>query len=290
MKFHAVPSVLGLVGIAVLACSSSEDRPGGIADCEQQVCDGLLGGIPSAANRGSGGQASSVGQGGAGAGAGGSNMGSSGVAVLQGTVSVVAQPNLAQSGNPNEELQLLTSSTGMAALSTEVDTDGRFRLDGVSSTRPLWVLVGPASGDSNSVYIDTLQPVRTAAGQPAELLVTLRSVVNDIASQSFQSNPSTLDPERAHAILSLVTTTGEPVPGVSLTNPGLSVAYDAGVIYSDALSETDANGRLVILNVDADPYPGELTTMVFDVGGDEYQFNIYLARGSLTLATFELSP
>lgn len=291
MKCQSFWKTIGLLGSIAVACSSPETRPDTIADCDDAACDGVRGNAPIARNLGSGGQSNQMSQDGSAgnAGAGGSGMISSGLSVLQGTVSVVTEPDLRISGSPAVALQLTTSGNGITALKADVDTDGRFRLDGVSSVRPLWVAIGVVGSEATSQYIDTLQPVRTAPGQPVQLRVVQRSVVNDIASQSFQSNPTTPDPERAHAILNVIDGDGDPLQGASLTNSGLSVAYDAGVIYSDILAATSDRGSLVILNVEADPYPGELTTMVFRADGEEFEFQIYLARGSVTLATLELS-
>lgn len=282
----------GLIGLLGSACSGSESRPEAAGDCNDDQCVGVREYTPPTTGMGAGGSGTAAGSSGgaSGGGSGGSGMGLVGQSVLQGTVTVVAEVDLRNSGRPSTSAQVQTEGSGVPARTTEVQSDGGFQMDGVSANRPLWVSVGSLDSSSDSPFISTLQLVTTPPGQAVELRVVERQVMNQIASSSFLNTDTNADPNLAHAILNLVTEGGDPVDGATLTSPVLTVAYDAGVIYSDVVDATSGRGAVVVLNAAADPYPGTTTSVVFDIGGQVYDFDIQLARGSVTLATLEWSP
>jgi hypothetical protein len=79
------------------------------------------------------------------------------------------------------------------------------------------------------------------------------------------------------------------ISGVTLTSPdpgSTSVAYDLGdQLYSDTQKETGTRGTLVLVNLDASPYPGKAATIRAQVRGASREVDVRIAAGAVTLVT-----
>jgi hypothetical protein len=142
--------------------------------------------------------------------------------------------------------------------------------------------------------MDTYQAVDSAAELPVALAVMQRSVMDQIAQTSFINSPQLLERSRGHVILRFVNEVGVPVAGVSVTFPttdDASIAYDAGDLYSDALTETSVRGTVVLLNLAAAPYPGSVTSIVATVAGQpdrDFRAPLLVSADAVTLFTLPL--
>jgi hypothetical protein len=76
---------------------------------------------------------------------------------------------------------------------------------------------------------------------------------------------------------------------VTLTAPPpatTSVAYDIDdLIYNDSQMETGGRGTLVLVNLEADAYPGGSTTIKARVRGTEREVDVRIAAGAVTIVT-----
>jgi hypothetical protein len=279
---------------AWLACSEIELRPAPSPDCNDPACVEGRSGTPPV-GVGSGAPGGAGGAGGAGGSGGTSGMPPPGAGALIGTVATIIEPDLSRSGAPEVPLQIrVPSGTGTEIIGTS-GADGSFRLDGVPSDDALWAAVGTFTDPTNALaFMDTLQLVDSAAGQAVELSVMRRSVMEELATSSFLNEPVELDPTRGHALIRFVDEGGAPVTGVSVVFPTVEsadIAYDAGDIYSDSLSETSSRGTIALLNLVAPDYPGGVANLVVEVASPtprQLTELFRVASGSVTLVTVEL--
>ena len=282
IKWALAASVL----CAYWACKEDETRPGGIGDCGDDCAGGPTPIIrPPVSTPGMGGSAGAGGSAGGGAGSAGS-AGSSSMGmgdVLSGSIQQLA-PNLTTDPLTGT-LKVQSAGADADQVSVDSEPNGDFRLIDVNPTLPLWVGVGPFSGDPASTFVDTLQPVATPLTLPVQLVVLPRTVLDDIVDQGF---PNGIDATRGHAILRFVDDARAGISGVTLVSPAAvttNVAYDLGDTYSDQRTETDLRGTMVLLNLPSVAYPGSATTIGVTLRGTRHDVPVQLANGAVTVVT-----
>ena len=273
---------------AYWACQQNETRPGAIGECGDECVGGPSPVLnPPAGGPGAGGSASTGGSGGgANAGSAGSAGSSSGEATLSGSVEALAA-NLTPDPNVNGTVKVQAAGVALDQVSVTSDPSGDFRLTGVSAALPLWVGVGPFTGEQTSTFVDTLQPVSTPLALPVQLLVMRRSALQEIAGNGFL-NATELDGTRGHVILRFIDDQRQGIAGASLVSPSpmsTSVAYDAGDIYSDQATATDLRGTMVLLNLASGAYPGAASTIAVRVLGTQHNLDVRIASGAVTIVT-----
>ena len=276
--------VLGVASstwLCVHGCSEAEPRPTISGDCNDDDCQEARQ-IPPVVG---GGIAAGGGSGLAGAGGGG-GLPPPQVGTLAGSVRMIVESDLLGPRSLDGIVEVRAPGAAEPEISGQTSNDGSFRLEGVSANDVLWVAVGAFDDPPSDVFMDTLQVVNSTEARFNDLLVMRRSVMEDIANVAFTSGE--IDPSRGHAIISFVDAQGNGVPGVRLRFPtpdDASIAYDTGDIYSDQFDETSSRGTVVLLNLAASPYPGGPTNVIADVGGEDYNLDIRIARGSVTVVT-----
>jgi len=270
-----------------LSCSEPETRPALAGDCNEPSCVDVRSGpitsvfyqVPD----------SSGGEGGA---AGSSGMPPQ-LATLQGSVRMIVAPDLTGSAPPNAPVEIRALGADTVVVGTP-GNDGGFSMEGVLAQAEAWVAVGSFSEAPGEPFLNTYQAVDSAAGLPVELAVMQRSVMEQISQSSFLDSPQLLEPSRGHVILQFVDEVGLPVAGVSVAFPttdDASVAYDAGDLYSDTLTETSTRGTVVLLNLAAAPYPGSLTSIVATVAtlpDRQFRTALLVSAAAVTLFTLTL--
>lgn len=290
MRRHGGLLAFGWAVAAWLACSETETRPPISSDCNEPGClEGRNGSPPDRVGAGA------PGGGGEGGGAGTSGMPPPGVGVLLGTVITIVEPDLSRSGGPEIPLEIRArSGTGADIVGTSA-ADGSFRLDGVPSDEALWAAVGTFTDPGTpGLFMDTLQIVDAASAQAVELSAMRRSVMDQIAVSSFLNEPIELDPARGHAIIRFVDEGGNPVPDLRVVFPTLDsadIAYDAGEIYSETLSETSTRGTVALFNLVAPEYPGGVANVVVEIASPtprQFSPSVRVASAAVTVLTVEL--
>lgn len=283
---------LGWVVAAWLACSESETRPPLSGDCNEPACLEGLRGNPSGIGAGiPGGAAGSGGGGGSGGGAG---MPPPAAGTLTGSVTMIVEPDLSQSGNPEAPVELRVASASGADVVGASRADGSFLLDGVSVGDSVWAAVGTFARPPAPPFVDTIQLVDTSVAEPVELVVMRRSALETLALSSFFAEPVELDFDRGHAIIRFVDDEGAPVPGLSVVFPApedADIAYDAGEIYSDLSFETSTRGTIALINMAAAAYPGGPANLVVELASTpvvQFRPNVRLVSGAVTVLTVEL--
>jgi hypothetical protein len=185
-----------------------------------------------------------------------------------------------------------TRGARVAEVSGQTELDGSFRLEGIQLVRELWVSVG-ASDPPILAFIETLQVVDSTLGVFVDLAVISRPVLEEIAQSAFLGNPLELDPAGAHVVINFVTAQGISMPAVRVSFPeDASVAYDAGDAYSDLALETSTRGTAILLNLPSVAYPGSATTLTANVGDQQFDIDLRIALGAVTLvkARLDLQP
>jgi hypothetical protein len=276
--------------VTCLSCSDAETRPQPIADCNDQSCvEGRPGPlVPPGSNvpgvgAGSGGDSGSGGSGG---------MPSAPVGTLTGSIRSVARPDMTGARALSATLEVHAAGSATPEVKIESEAGGLFRLEKVRVDPGLWVGVGAFDDDLTGQFMDTLQRVDSSLAQPIGLLVVQRSVLEEI-SQGFMTPD--LDPTRAYAVITFVDALGVGVRQIQVLFPApedVGVAYDAGDTYNDQLDATSTRGSVVLLNIPASAYPGGFTHVQARAQAPlrTLDFDIQVARGSVTLATISVLP
>jgi hypothetical protein len=288
------PKAVGL-GLC-LACGGEAARPATLGDCNDPSCAGdryqpemiVRSELPAPSDGGAGGAA----------GAGGSGGLNPPVTTIQGDVRMIVEPDLGGAAPPNAPVEIRAAGADNTLVASTPAADGSFRLDEVLAQERAWLAVGAFTDPPSEAFLDTYQAVNSAAALPVELAVMQRSVLEEIEQTSFAFSPRDLAPSRGHAIVQFVDTLGVPLSGVSVTFPTPSdadVAYDAGDLYSDTLTETSVRGTVVLLNMAAAPYPGGLTSIaatVTSLPDSDFRAQLRVSAGAVTLDTvvLELAP
>ncbi len=144
-------------------------------------------------------------------------------------------------------------------------------------------LTGPAD------VLTTIQWVNDNEGTVNVLMVE-RTVLQDIMD-NLAMGATTLVEGRAHAFLSFVNPAGQPLDGVNVELADTTVAYDIGTFYTDvdgADGETAELGRALILNAEADAFPGEFEAINVLRAGQRSRVDVLLAGDAVTLQTIRL--
>lgn len=273
-----------------LGCSDPQSRPAPPGDCNEPSCIDVRDGsdpsttisylVPA--------------PGGGAAGAAGSSGMPPPLATLQGSVRMIVEPDLSGSDPPNAPVEIHARGADDTVVVGTPASDGGFSMTGVLAQQETWVGVGAFNELLGNPFMDTYQAVDSAAGLPVALAVTRRSVMEEIAQTSFLNSPQLLEPSRGHLLLTFVDDVGVPIDGVTVTFPtadDASIAYDAGDVYSDALTETSVRGTVVLLNLAAAPYPGSVTSIVATVAsqpGREFRAPLLVSAATVTLFTLKL--
>ena len=291
-RFNALHCVLLFSALcAYLACKDDETRPGAVGDCP----DGCIGGpspIRDAAS-GSQGMGGTGGSGGSAGAAGSASAGAAGSSVtegsLSGSIAAVTSTALTESTDLDGTVQVQAPGADGDQVTTSSESNGSFSLSGVTQKANLWVGVGPFNGDASSTFMDTLQVVDSTHATSVSLLVMRRPPFQELVSSSFLANSVELDSARGHAILRFVNAQRQGITGVTLTTPApatTNVAYDiADDIYSDQQTETSLKGTLVLVNLQANAYPGTATTITTQVRGTRRDVDVHIAAGAVTIVT-----
>jgi hypothetical protein len=275
----AAPYALALA-LASLACEEDETRPGLAQDCNDPACieareDSLP--LPPAGGA----------DGSAGAAGGGGMPDADGE--LSGSVLEIVSQDLVTSQSLRGEVEVRApSAEGGGDVVAEPGADGFYRLDGVERAAAIWVGVGNFSDPPAEPFIDTLQAVDSGRSGFTNLVVVRRETLRELAASSFINQPAQLVADRAHIVLQFVNGASQPVEGVQVTFPAaedVSTAYDAGDTYSDALPETSTRGMAVLLNLAAEPWPGNALGIVAQIDGEQLSAQVQIARGAVTVVT-----
>jgi hypothetical protein len=274
---------------AYWACQEEGKRPGAIGACGEDCVGGPSPVLnPPAGTPGGGGSASTGGNGGgANAGTAGSAGSSSLESTLSGSIEALAA-NLTPDPNVNGTVKVQAAGVTLGQVSVTSDPSGAFRLAGVSAADPLWVGVGLFTGEQASPFVDTLQPISTPLSLPVQLLVMRRSALQEIVGNGFLVNATELDSTRGHVILRFIDDQRQGISGATLVSPNpttTSVAYDAGESYSDQRTETDLRGTMVLLNLASGAYPGTASTIAVRALGTQYNLDVRIATGAVTIVT-----
>jgi hypothetical protein len=278
---------LGLFGLGLwgfMACTRElDEHPAPPATCTgEEGCVEPPDGVTSGGMAGAGGAAGSGGSG-----------GDEDPATLDGTVRLITSPDLLSLDNLTQAVDVVTTGfdTPPQVLQT-TGTDGSFRIENVARDSALQMLVGPSDNAGVDLFVPTLQSIDSLTGSTAELSVMSRSVFADLIENSFVDTPTVFDATQAAAVVTLVDERDVPISGATLvSNVGRgSVAYDEGFYYSDVLDQTGDRGTIVLLNVDAQVFPGKRLTINVQLADGQVQgAGFQVVRGAITLHTARLT-
>lgn len=263
-----------------VACSDEEPRPPLAVGCDDPGCIEIQGMSQIGGGIGVG----QAGSGSSGA-AGSAGMGVVASGVLAGSVRAIIEPDLGL-GSLDSPVEVRSNTPAGVSVAAEVASDGSFRLQGVDPNPALWVGVGSFDDDPVSPFMDTLQSVDASAEAFVDLRVMRRSVMEELAAQSFLAEPVELAANRAHGIVGFEDANGTPLAGVQVAlraNPEASVAYDVGAIYSDLTEETGGRGTVALVNLLASAYPGNAVPLTAQLRGQELDLSLRFAAGAVTV-------
>jgi hypothetical protein len=276
---------IGCVFALCVACADNEARPSAVADCNDPGCIDVRRAAPAST-----GTVNVPGANAGTAGAGGSGgMPSPTPGTLAGSIQMLVESDLLTSRPLDGVVEIRTDAASGAPLRGRPEADGTFALSGVSVAPSLWVGVGTFDGVASAPFIDTLQVVDSSLADLVDLFVIRRTVMEEIAQIGFLSTPLELDPAGAHVILNFVDADEKPLSDVQVVFPeDVSVAYDAGDVYSDQTLATSTRGTAVLLNLAAVPYPGAITSIGVTFSGKPFSIELRLARAAVTLVKARL--
>ena len=166
-------------------------------------------------------------------------------------------------------------------------SDGRAAVRLSEDSRGVWVF---PSSDANlrqtlNVHDFGLAPLGSALAVDEGTLFDL--------TDSLALDTRALDAEEAAAFVFFTNRAGTPLTGVSvLQQPlGVTVAYDLGIIYSDAIEATTERGVAVLLHLTPTVSVPETQSFVMraTVAGVESELTIPAARGALTFISVVLN-
>jgi hypothetical protein len=142
-----------------------------------------------------------------------------------------------------------------------------FRIQNVQEGRAVWALGTPAAA-LNHDALPTLEPVRTdnpnseGVVEADPFALVRASTMENI--YDLLTLPITLDSARAQVVLRVVNGAGVGIPGVRVTAPSAGVViYAASGAFSDAETQTDVTGLVVLANAPAGAWPGSLLSVSF---------------------------
>lgn len=173
----------------------------------------------------------------------------------------------------------VVGAEGAAGRVTAEFTGPGYALEGALRDPAVWVDVEPTA--TTLALMPTLQRADTRDGV-ADLALVRRVTMENIAVGLLA--PIVLDPDRGHAVLRFVDSTGRGLPGVVIdTHPGSVVAYDIGSgLFRDDQPETTEAGWVAILDAAALPFPGAVTRVGF-VGARQGAVDVKFAADAVTM-------
>ena len=163
-----------------------------------------------------------------------------------------------------------------------------FRIEKVLEGRAVWALGTPASALNNDA-LATLEPVRTDKPNSGGVVeadpfaLVRASTMENI--YDLLTVPITLDPSRAQIVLRVVTDAGAGIAGIRVTAPSAEVVvYAASGAFSDAATETDNTGLVVLANTPGSEWPGSLVSVSF-AGADTGAADLRVISGAVTVVS-----
>jgi hypothetical protein len=215
--------------LVLVACQKDDERPGGVhVDCDATNC------VKPPPGGGGGGDASV----------------SDSTAPLDGaaSTSITGSALILTSDDFLTAIPLTTPAEvrveGASGVLVTTTYDGsEYALDGVKIGSPAWAILVPNPADGMA----TAQPLNTEVASIFDL-VTVPGETLDLI-YGLLGAPTTRDPGKAHIVLRFVDGTGSPLPGVSVSHLGETIAYDSGGTWSDGVTATGDQGFAIIANV-----------------------------------------
>jgi hypothetical protein len=205
---------------------------------------------------------------------------------------MLLDPNFSTARSVDPAVTIRAPGAQAAEVSGQTELDGSFRLERVQLAREVWVSVG-ASDVPTFPFMETLQVVDSTLGTFVDLAVVSRLVMEEVTQSAFLSNPLELDLAGAHVVINFVTPEGISIPAVRVSFPEeANVAYDTGDVYSDLVEETSTRGTAILVNLRSVSYPGSATTLTASVGDRDFNIDLRIAAGAVTLvkARLDLEP
>lgn len=267
-------AVIGLFGgsLGLVSCSSKDKEPAPLLeDCVGENCK-LPGG--------------SGGGGTPGTEPGGSDSTPpTGTVTVSGTILTTLDQTFATVATYVGPATVRARGEGGAQIETETAA-GQFTMDDVAAGLN-WF--GLEEKSAQGVLISTLQPVMVHPDAPEAHLVGVDR--QDFETLLYGLTPTQIaNPNAGHAILFFVDADERPVPNVSLKAwaHAEAVAYDGAGGY-EVLESPDegASGQestVLLVNINAAPYPGASVNIDFEADGELYSAPIQIASGYVTRA------
>lgn len=173
-----------------------------------------------------------------------------------------------RNGGPfTEPAEIRVEKAGGGSVTGTWNGSDPFRLARVLEGRAVWAL-GTPSAALNTDALATLEPVRTddpnAEGvvEADPFALVRASTMQNI--YDLLTLPITLEPAHAQIVLRVVNGSGAGIPGVRVTAPSAAVViYAASGAFSDAETQTDATGLVVLANLPGSAWPGSLVSVSF---------------------------
>jgi hypothetical protein len=127
--------------------------------------------------------------------------------------------------------------------------------------------------------LDTTQP-NTEGVVTADLVVIGRDIIDTILG--LLTVPTERDASRGMILLRVTDERGAPLEGVTAIAPNAEVVvYGDGGTFSDASTETDSSGLVLLANVPAGSWPGSLVGVTF-AGALEGGIDVRSVTGAVT--------
>lgn len=305
MAVHALRHGFGLLFAAatLAACSDGRERPAQVVgECLECGVTGSRGGVATGTSS-DGGTPSNGGMSGGGASTGGDSSGGdtatggssgAGGAAAAGTVVGSVEEIRSTDLEMRAELSpgLIVDIEGVAesgVVSERYNGDEDFVLAGLEEDGGAYVHVQYVEGLPE--VMGTLQQVDTTEGADVTLGVVQRVVMEQIVDAGGLSQTTQLDPDLGHAFVHVVDGAGDPLEGITVeSHEAEAVGYDAGMTYSDLLPETQFRGVMLLVNMEAASFPGEMRAMTISDGNRTLDVEFPVVPDSVTLLDVVFDP
>jgi hypothetical protein len=194
-----------------------------------------------------------------------------------------------RNGGPfTDSAEIRVEKAGGGAVTGTWNGSDPFRIANVLEGRAVWALGTPTAALNNDA-LPTLEPVRTDNPNSEGLVeadpfaLVRASTMQNI--YDLLTLPITLDSSRAQVVLRVVNGSGVGLPGVRVTAPSAEVViYAASGAFSEAETQTDATGLVVLANAPASPWPGSLASVSF-AGAETGAAELRVIAGAVTLVS-----
>jgi hypothetical protein len=194
-----------------------------------------------------------------------------------------------RNGGPfTESAEIRIQKAGGGAVTGTWNGSEPFRIQNVLEGRAVWALGTPVAA-LNQDALPTLEPVRTdnpnsegvVEADPFALVrASTMETIYDLLTV-----PITLDPSRAQVVLRVVNESGAGIAGVRVTAPSAGVViYAASGAFSDAETQTDLTGLVVLANAPAGAWPGSLLSVSF-AGAETGAAELRAIAGAVTVVS-----